>query len=33
MTGFPATLIPALLAFALGVFIAWLLWGQRERDA
>lgn len=33
MTGFLATLIPALLAFLLGVLIAWLLWGRREHDA
>jgi hypothetical protein len=32
MDGFLATLIPALLAFLLGVLIAWLLWGRREQD-
>jgi hypothetical protein len=29
MSGFLTSLIPALLAFALGVFIAWLLWARR----
>ena len=33
MTGFLATLVPALLAFAFGVLVAWLLWGQRGQDA
>lgn len=28
MSGFLTTLIPALLAFALGALIAWLLWGH-----
>ena len=31
MTGFLSTLIPALLAFGLGVLIAWLLWAPRSR--
>jgi hypothetical protein len=33
MTGFLATLIPALVAFLIGVLVAWLLWGQRESEA
>jgi hypothetical protein len=33
MTGFLATLIPALLAFLLGVLIARLLWGSRSYDS
>jgi hypothetical protein len=33
MSGFLATLVPALLAFALGVFIAWLLWSNRRPGA
>ncbi len=33
MTGYLVTLVPALLAFALGVLIAWLLWAPRSRGA
>jgi hypothetical protein len=27
ITGFLATLIPALIAFAVGLIIAWFIWG------
>jgi hypothetical protein len=33
MTGFLATLIPALVAFLIGVLIARLIWGSRSSDA
>lgn len=31
MTGFPMTLILALVLFAIGLAVAWLIWGGRIR--
>ncbi len=32
MTGFLATLIPALAFYAIGLLIAWFIWGQSGSD-
>lgn len=33
MSSFLHTLIPALVAFAVGVLVAWLIWGRRSENA
>ncbi|MEY4501066.1 MAG: hypothetical protein RIS52_956 [Pseudomonadota bacterium] len=33
MTGFLGTLIPALIAFAVGLLIAYLVWGNSSSNA
>ncbi len=32
MTGFLATLVPSLVAFAIGLIIAYLIWGGNASD-
>jgi Sec-independent protein secretion pathway component TatC len=32
MSSFLATFIPAIALFALGVFIAWFIWGRDSSD-
>jgi hypothetical protein len=33
MGGFMSTLIPALVAFAIGLLIAWFIWSNRSSNA
>ncbi len=33
MTGFIAFLIPALIAYAIGLLVAWFIWGGDRSEA